>query len=121
MHPFTFRSEDDHRYWLSDPTPSLGPLYPGPHYNTYHGAPTASGAKQPHPRAPLNQLSEAFKPIRFTEEYANAAPSNAKSQQQQQQQRQQRQQQQRGGRTRQLSSTASNEGLAGGDDQVRGG
>ena len=110
-HPLTFRSEDDHRYWLSDPTPSLGPLYPGPHYNTYHGAPTASGAKQPHPRAPLNQLSEAFKPIRFTEEYA--APSNGKSQQQQRQQQR--------GRTRQLSSTASNEGLAGGDDQVRAG
>ena len=108
MHPFTFRSEDDHRYWLSDPTPSLGPLYP-PHYNTYHGAPTASGAKQPHPRAPLNQL-EAFKPIRFTEEYANAAPSPAKSQQQRQQQR---------SRTRQLSSIASNEGLTG-EDQVGG-
>ena len=96
----SFRSDDDHRYWFADPTPSLGPLYP---HNTYHGAPTASGAKQPHHRAPLNL---EFKPIRFTEEYTPSSSSSpSKSQQQQQQQRR--------GRMRQLSS---NEGP--GDDQV---
>ena len=101
--PLSFRSsEDDPRYWLADPTPSLGPLYP---HNTYHGAPTASGAKQAHPRAPLLLNHLEFKPIRFTEEYTSSQ-SSSKSQQQQRR---------GGGRARQHSS---NEGSAGGDDQV---
>ena len=50
------RSEDDHRYWFAEPTPSLGPLYP---HNTYHGAPTATGSKQ-HARAPLNLHQQHF-------------------------------------------------------------